>query len=203
MTGNGIFARTYQGESIYGTQTRSDVMSGNGRVDAGAWPGSYIPKKGVVQVVTDPAVSGMANDSNQIDGVTCAGLLVPNPSFSTGVYSMLDGERNDLLQGPPNVDGNLMKLSTLIHGANMHAEGRRSYRLVLENGVPKEYQTGFSGSTSQSVTVYSTLQSAPGTASLFGSDDGVPDNEKMVVGRRYGETPRMDDRLKMQHEKNR
>lgn len=249
VTGNGIFARTYKGVSIYGTQARSDVMSGNGRVDvnnwvsqigsdntawgyssiviefydndipqafknavvasfkeyassknkllkaenitwvnAGPWPGSYTPKKGVVQVKTDPDASGMSNISSQIDGVTCAGALLPNPGFSQLVYSMIPGERNDLLQGPSNVDGDSVKLSTLIHGANMHAEGRKGYRLVLENGAPKEYQNGFSGSTSQGATSYSTLQSMPGQGSLLGSDDDVPDGEKMVVGRRYGET---------------
>ncbi|MBU4268344.1 MAG: hypothetical protein KJ808_05795 [Acidobacteria bacterium] len=264
VTGNGIFARTYTGTSIYGTQTRSDVMSGNGRVDvnnwvsqigadnttwgyssmviefydndiprafknavvaafkeyassenkllkaenitwvdAGAWPGSYTAKKGVIQIKTSPQASGMSNHSDQFDGITCAGNLAPNPDFDSLVYAMIPGERNDLLQGPSNVDGDSVKLSTLIHGANMHAEGRKNYRLVLENGAPKEYQNGFSGNTSQSATVYSSLQSAPGTTSLFGSDDGTPDDEKMVVGRRYGETPRMDDKVKEKHAKNR
>jgi hypothetical protein len=265
VTGDGVIPRTYKGVNIYGTQTRNDMLSTNGRVDvnnwvsqigdvnttwghpsiliefydndipqnfkdaliasfkeyassenklikaenvtwrdAGPWYGPpYVPKKGVIQIKTDPQASGMSNTSEVIDGILCAGSLAPNPSFSTGVYAYLDGERNDLLQGPSNVDGDSVKLSTLIHGANMHAEGRKDYKLVLENGAPKEYQTGFSGSTSQSATVYSKLQSPPGATSMFGSDDGMPDNEKMVIERRYGETPRMDDKVRKQHKKNR
>jgi hypothetical protein len=127
--------------------------------------------------------------------------MVINKGFSSITFGYISGECRDLAGGEPNQPGTAT-WDTIKMGSAAYAEGRNSFEVKLLNGFPTEHQTDFSGNISQSNTVYSSLQSTPGQTSLFEGDDGISDDEKMVVGRRYGKTPRMDDQLKKQHKKN-